>query len=219
MTGATMFILYTSGDGNVTISPRTGTGHVMPEFNPLAQIHLLEGSGVANGTMTANVQYITASGLLDFTSTASDWISSWQLGPSLNSPSQSATITQHDGHDQLSFDLTKAVINRDANPYFGSSANTTALGSGSSGSEVIITSTALSVFETAHGIIMASVLLVVLPCGALIFRLFGGVWLHAAIQIFGLCAIITGFALGIHLAQLTDYVSLFSGVFLSNASS
>jgi hypothetical protein len=57
MTGAQYFVVYTSKDGkNVTVSPRLADGHHMPEFSQDANITLLEGSGVHNGTMTANVK-------------------------------------------------------------------------------------------------------------------------------------------------------------------
>jgi hypothetical protein len=52
-----MFVVYTSSGGsNVTLSPRTASGHNMPSFNSAAQATLLEGSGVSNGIMTANVK-------------------------------------------------------------------------------------------------------------------------------------------------------------------
>ena len=56
MAGAQIFVVYTSGNGNVTISPRLGTGHREPGFNSDAQVTLLEGSGVSNGKMVANVK-------------------------------------------------------------------------------------------------------------------------------------------------------------------
>lgn len=56
MTGANIFVVYTAGNGNVTVSPRLGSGHVMPQFNSDAQVTLLEGSGVSNGKMVANVR-------------------------------------------------------------------------------------------------------------------------------------------------------------------
>lgn len=57
MSGSHIFVVYTSADGNnVTVSPRLGTGHNTPQFNSDTQITLLEGSGVANGQMTANVR-------------------------------------------------------------------------------------------------------------------------------------------------------------------
>lgn len=56
--GATLTTLrYTSGDGqNVTLSPRLGKGHTMPLHDDSANVTLLEGSGVSNGKMTANVR-------------------------------------------------------------------------------------------------------------------------------------------------------------------
>jgi hypothetical protein len=57
MDGANMFVVYTSeGGSNVTLSPRSASGHGMPTSNGDAQVELLEGSGVTNGVMTANVK-------------------------------------------------------------------------------------------------------------------------------------------------------------------
>jgi hypothetical protein len=58
MSGSQIFVVYTSGDGNVTISPRLGVGEREPNFNSNAQVTLLEGSGVSNGKMVANVKCI-----------------------------------------------------------------------------------------------------------------------------------------------------------------
>jgi hypothetical protein len=52
-----MFLVYTnSGGTNVTLSPRTANNHNPPTFNSAAQVTLLEGSGVKDGVMTANVR-------------------------------------------------------------------------------------------------------------------------------------------------------------------
>jgi hypothetical protein len=57
MSGANMFVIYSSSSGtNVTLSPRTGSGHVQPTYNSGAKVTLLEGSGIANGVMTANIK-------------------------------------------------------------------------------------------------------------------------------------------------------------------
>jgi len=57
MKGANIFIVYSDSDGqNVTISPRLGLGNFQPQFNSQAQVSLLEGSGISNGVMTANVR-------------------------------------------------------------------------------------------------------------------------------------------------------------------
>jgi hypothetical protein len=57
MTGSNIFVVYTSADGkNVTLSPRLATGYREPTFNGDAEVTLLEGSGVYNGKMVANVR-------------------------------------------------------------------------------------------------------------------------------------------------------------------
>lgn len=57
MAGSNMFVVYTSADGNnVTLSPRSASGYNMPTLNSDTQVELLEGSGVSNGVMTANVK-------------------------------------------------------------------------------------------------------------------------------------------------------------------
>ena len=57
MAGANLFMVYANAAGtNVTVSPRKGVGNVMPVYPSGAQITLLAGSGIGNGTMTANVR-------------------------------------------------------------------------------------------------------------------------------------------------------------------
>ena len=59
MAGATIFMMYPNGEGNVTISARNGGGgHVEPQFNStlMAGVTLLAGSGVDGGVMRANVK-------------------------------------------------------------------------------------------------------------------------------------------------------------------
>ena len=57
MKGANIFIIYSDSDGqNITLSPRLGVGNVQPDYNSAAQVSLLEGSGIANGLMTANIR-------------------------------------------------------------------------------------------------------------------------------------------------------------------
>ena len=57
MAGANIFIMYADASGsNVTLSPRLGKGEVEPDYDTDAQVFLLEGSGIANNLMTANVR-------------------------------------------------------------------------------------------------------------------------------------------------------------------
>lgn len=59
MSGATIFVMYTNGAGNVTISARDGGGgHVEPTEDSTIQagVTLLAGSGVIGSQMIANVK-------------------------------------------------------------------------------------------------------------------------------------------------------------------
>ena len=59
MAGASIFVMYADGNGNVTISARDGNeGHVQPLFDGslMAGVELLAGSGISNGVMRANVR-------------------------------------------------------------------------------------------------------------------------------------------------------------------
>ena len=58
MAGASIFVMYADGTGNVTISARDGgQGHVEPQQDSSLQsgVTLLAGSGIVNGKMVANV--------------------------------------------------------------------------------------------------------------------------------------------------------------------
>lgn len=57
MTGANIFIIYADSSGkNVTLSPRLGKGNFQPQMDTDAKVTLLDGTGIANGVMTANVR-------------------------------------------------------------------------------------------------------------------------------------------------------------------
>lgn len=57
MAGANYFVVYgNAAADNVTLSPRLSGGHSMPTYNAAAKVTLLDGSGISNGTMTANIK-------------------------------------------------------------------------------------------------------------------------------------------------------------------
>jgi Cytochrome domain of cellobiose dehydrogenase len=67
MAGSSMFVIYQSSNGqNVTLSPRTGTGHVEPGVDSSAQVSLMDGSGISGSNMIANIRCKRAS-LHEFT--------------------------------------------------------------------------------------------------------------------------------------------------------
>jgi len=57
-------------------------------------------------------------------------------------------------------------------------------------------------YRNVHGIIMAAVVLILFPVGALSMRLLGRWWLHAGFQVLSLLLLIAGFGIGIYLAKI-----------------
>jgi hypothetical protein len=167
-------------------------------------------------------------------STTSPWICAWNLGDPLDSQSVAATITQHQSTNtrQFEFDLTAAVLSEDSNPFISStssstgtsgllpsqtSAGSSSSSTGSSGSSSTGSSSAIVVgpsekvitdYQLAHGVIMAVVVALLLPFGAIFMRLGAVMYVHGIWQIFALCAMLCGFGLGIKLAQMRSLVRL-----------
>jgi hypothetical protein len=57
MSGSSMLVIYQSSSGqNVTLSPRSGSGHVMPGVDSSAKVSLMDGSGISGGQMIANIR-------------------------------------------------------------------------------------------------------------------------------------------------------------------
>ncbi|KAI9730043.1 MAG: hypothetical protein M1818_008312 [Claussenomyces sp. TS43310] len=206
MMGAAIFVVYADGTGNVTISPRAGVGETMPLYNPNAASGTtrLAGSGVRDGMMVANVRYTTAASTLQVNSSSSAWIGAWKSGTPLDTASPSTIINGHDAHAQYTLDLTKAVIALDSNPFLASNSTLGTLESGAAATGVKFRVSEIKNFQGAHGIIMALVVVVLLPLGAMLIPTIGRVWLHAAVQLISLAGLIIGLGLGIYLAHMTD---------------
>jgi hypothetical protein len=159
MNGANMFIMYQSADGtNVTVSPRTASGHNTPKLSSSADISLLEGSGVEGNTMTANIRCGSCSswseGSMDFSSSSASWIHATASGSPIKSDSQDASISQH-GEDYGSFtwDFSNAKGGSEVNPLL--SAGTS--GSSASGSSSAAAGTASATCTLAPSSTLASV--------------------------------------------------------------
>jgi len=136
MAGASIFVMYADGNGNITLSGRKGTGQVEPKADSTLQagLELLEGTGIANGMMVANVRCTSCTLDSDKSSSDSPWIAAWSTGSAIDSTSTSATIRQHSGNNRVEaqVDLSQASIASDANPFLSSSTPSDSTGSGSS---------------------------------------------------------------------------------------
>ncbi|KAH6718586.1 hypothetical protein BKA61DRAFT_595979 [Leptodontidium sp. MPI-SDFR-AT-0119] len=137
MAGATIFVMYADGNGNITLSGRRGTGQVEPRADSALQagLELLEGTGIANGVMVANVRCTTCRLQSSASSSNSPWIAAWNTGSAIDSTSTSATLRQHAGNNRVTaqVDLSQASISSDSNPFISGSTTTPGTtGSGSS---------------------------------------------------------------------------------------
>ncbi|SMQ52532.1 unnamed protein product [Zymoseptoria tritici ST99CH_3D7] len=209
MAGSNMFVMYTSSDGqNVTISPRLGMGHEQPLYDNAANFTLLDGSGVQNGNMTANVKCSNCNswsgGSMDFTGSTAEWIYGYKDGAEMNSDAEDARIKEHSKYGSFSFNLTQARGGNSANPFTDQAYTVdniplVAL------DEAAYPDTLL----TAHGVVAcAAILLFIL--GAILIRLasFSGlVWAHVGVQVFGFVAFIAAVGMGIYMAMFEGFVA------------
>ncbi|KAK1780544.1 hypothetical protein QBC45DRAFT_104020 [Copromyces sp. CBS 386.78] len=227
MKGSSMFVMYQDGSGNLTLSPRLGTGHSAPKedtSSSAAKLGLLAGSGVVNGVMTANVVCPNCEswngGSLSLTDTASEWIAAWKSGSSLATASKSASITQHDDHDQFQLDLTQATVSSDTNPFL--EADTADPGSGSGGGSIggggdsdnpgVVVGPGNPFGPVgggkrrdgalvAHSVIMTATFAALYPLGSMLMPLIGSWIAHAIWQSVAFVLMWVGFGLGVRVAQ------------------
>jgi hypothetical protein len=219
MSGSSMFIIYSDGSGNVTVSPRSARGHNQPQVNSAVEIQMLDGSGVNNGVMTANFLCSNCDTIMDI-ATQKDFVGAWQTGGAVDSSSVSASISQHDDTTLFELDMSqaKALIATDANPYAkgsstnggngnsngnnsGNSSNGVGLSSGSGGSKAKKSTVDLVLL---HGVIMAVVFIFMYPVGAILMPIVGKWLVHASWQMVAFVAMWAGFGVGYSRAQNTD---------------
>ncbi|KAM3421308.1 hypothetical protein BST61_g1707 [Cercospora zeina] len=203
MAGGNIFVLYQNAAGtNVTISPRLGVGHVEPQFNAV-NMELLAGSGIANGVMTANVRCGGCNtwngGSMDFTQSSTTWIYAVKNGSPIQDDSQSAAITEHDGHGAFTWDITSAKGGSSVNPFTAQAATSTTQTSATS-----VSSGPSKTYIIAHAVFACLSVAFFLPIGGIIIRVGGfsqAVLVHQLIQCFGLVLFIIAFGLGAYYAQ------------------
>ncbi|KAJ5160294.1 uncharacterized protein N7482_007298 [Penicillium canariense] len=118
MKDSLMFVVYSNaGQNNVTISPRLSSGEQEPVYSSSISLDILEGTGISNGTMTANFRCLNctswATGSLDLQSASQSWI--YGLGPTgsmcamLRSNSMTASIERHSEYGMFTMDMVRAT--------------------------------------------------------------------------------------------------------------
>lgn len=221
MNKADLFVMYTNGKGNVTVSTRPGLQHIMPVYKKKEGVELLAGSGVTNGQMVANVRCSSCSELK--LGGSNGWVTAYKKGSSLDTTDLDATIDYHDGNGLFQVDFSKATISSDKNPFVSSddggnsgsgSGNGTGSGTGSGsntpGGGIVVSSSSdpNQTIIYAHGIIMSVVFLLGYPIGSILMPLLGKWLVHASWQLITFLAMWAGFGVGYTLARRTDLVSI-----------
>ncbi|RJE26402.1 integral membrane protein [Aspergillus sclerotialis] len=214
MQGANIFIVYASSDGNnVTVSPRLGVEHVMPLYNSKAQLSVLNGSGINNGIITANIRCDSCitwpGGSEDLSSSSSPWVWAVKYGSPLNTNNLAASINIHDAEGIAAIDLQQATGGTSDNP-FATSNNMNS----SSPSHPISTISTGSVEKRrkAHAIIMILVFVIFFPLFALMLHIIPHetiVYVHASFQLFTLALAIAGFGIGISMARSLGFIRMY----------
>lgn len=202
MHGANMFVVYTSGN-NVTLSPRAGKGHYEPLYDKHAQASLIDGSGVHDGVITANVRCDSCSfsggGTVNLTNVFSPWIWAIKYGAPLNTKSARARIREHDVFGTFIVNLSKATGTDSDNPFINLDKTS-------------ITRAFPEVFDhegfdrkrTAHAVLMTIVFVLLFPLSALTLHVIPSshiVRIHATLQLFTLAVAVAGFGLGVAMAK------------------
>ncbi|ETI27076.1 hypothetical protein G647_09758 [Cladophialophora carrionii CBS 160.54] len=199
MAGTLMFVTYASQDGkNVTVSPRIGTGHVMPTHTNDVQVDVLGGSGVIDGTFVVNAKCNKCrswnGGKINIDSTSQAMI--WAAGSSgtLNSDDVSAQISKHEGYNFFEINL-KAATGAGGVPLVSSSSETITDGAPIDGERRFRSATGF------HAFLMVAAFLIVFPGGLLLLRVFEKVWMHWGVQSLALLMTILGAGVGIALSK------------------
>ncbi|VUC20328.1 unnamed protein product [Clonostachys rosea] len=194
MAGAAMFLMYEDGQGNVTVSNRNGKGHSTPLLGDQDSISLLDGSGVKDGRMIANVLYKNT-GSLDL-SGSSDWIMAQKQGTPLASVDPNESITVHDSHSAFKINLAQASVSQNVNPFSENNDGGNGVSNGDSTGVTETSSNPNSNLILAHGVILTVVFIALYPLGSLLMPWLGKWYIHGAWQMVGFLAMWAGFGIG-----------------------
>lgn len=203
MSGALIFVVYLGEDGKtITVSPRLGTGHVQPQYTSDVKITLMNDTHYEAGNdggyfvdlHCTNCRSWTGGNSIDITNTEQDMI--FAMGPdgSLESDDLTVDISQHEDGAMGGFTLNLKQATGPGGLPSGSDLDAS---SGSNGGG----SSHRSISVGFHALLMVGGFLIVLPAGYVALRVLEKVWLHWAIQSFGLFVIILGSIAGVVISK------------------
>ena len=209
MNGALIFVVYLGENGKtITVSPRLGTGHDQPKYTSDVKVTLTNDTHYEAGNdggyfvdlHCTNCRSWAGGNKIDITNTAQAMI--YALGPdgSIKSDDPNANIGQHDDGSMGGFTLDlKAATGAGGLP----SGSDLSSSSGSAGGGT----SHRTISVGFHALLVVGGFVVVLPAGYLALRVFEKVWLHWAIQSFGLFVIVIGCIAGVAISKKEQIVS------------
>jgi Cytochrome domain of cellobiose dehydrogenase len=214
MDGALIFVAYLNEDGNnITVSPRLGTGHVQPQYTSDVEVTVMGDThydGDHDGGYFIEFHCTNcrswSGGSIDITDEKASMIWAIGSGDHVKSDAQDATISQHDFPNSGGFTLD---LKQATGP--GGLPSESDLGGSNGGSGG--GPSGRTIGSAFHALFMVGGFLVVLPAGYLALRVFERVWMHWAIQSFGLFLIVCGSVGGIVLSKRNNIVSFSVDIF------
>lgn len=214
MFGSLMFVAYQNEarDG-VTVSPRLGDGHSMPEHTDAVKVTPLEGSGLVDGIFSVNAMCTGCrswdGGSLDIQSTSQPMIMAIGPASSLASDELNEPIGQHQLFGDFTLNLVEAT--GAAGVPLTTSSNSTTSGSPTSSDEDDdyngLRGWRAPPRVIAHALLMIAAFLILFPGGYLVLRVFEKVVAHAAVQAVAMLFVIISTALGISFSKSMSIVS------------
>ena len=213
MSDSLIFVAYPSADRtNVTLSPRLGEGHIMPEHTSDVKVEILGGSGIINNVFSVNAMCTGCrswgSDSLDLESKSQSMI--WAIGPawSLASDDLNAPIRQHQIQGRFSLDVVAATGTAGV-PILGQSNDSTSDDSdGDDGSGPGPRGWRAPGKVVAHALLMIASFLILYPLGYLVLRVFQKVEAHAGIQTLASLLVIISVGLGISISKTMKIVRI-----------
>ena len=209
MTHGNLFVVYSAPGGNVTLSPRRATGPLEPKFSPDIEAYLLEGSGINDGVMTANVRCDNCMKLHDgsgIMGQQSQWIWATTHGEAVDSEDVTHRIYQHDFHGLFDLDLTKAVGGTSENPFSSNDGGDYSIVDHTSQSkQQQLNDTTLHKKRIAHGVMSSLAFVLLFPNFGLTMYLFPSrwtvAWIHGPLQMFAVALALCGLGVGVSVSK------------------
>ncbi|KAI9646869.1 hypothetical protein NHQ30_004869 [Ciborinia camelliae] len=208
MRGSNIFVMYADSAGtNVTISPRLGVEHMEPKSDITAQVTLLDGSGISNGQMVANIKCSNCDswngGSMSFTDASSGWIWAHKTGNALSSDRIDASIEFHDEYGLTNLNLQTATGGESANPFLTAGSVSTPSQT-SPGASHPPTGLSDSV-RIAHGVLASLAYVILFPSGAIAIRIFSFrnlLWFHAGWMVAAYMIVLASVGMGVWMAYM-----------------